>query len=122
MEFVLSDGVSVELAEMDKSLLAKQEAVASAQTATDRFDAMFRFVSAAMPKEAIEAELGTANAAKVPLPKLGTLYTRLDAAYWREMRDAQIADAMETIEPLREAVNLIASAQGMTRQGFARVK
>lgn len=122
MDYTTKAGNTYELSTMDKKLLAIQERVDKAQSVADRFDAMMDYAKAALPKEAVEEDLGTTSTARVSLPDLGIVYNKLVGAYWGEYNRMRIDDAMDQFEPVKDIIDSAYKIGKMSRQGFANVR
>ena len=123
MEYIAPSGSRYELADMNMRLMTFQESVDNAANPRERFVAMMKFLVEALGKDAVTEELGSACADTVNLPQMASLYHRVDKAYWGEMNQERMDDAMAYIDRLRDAANVVTAFNGgMSRQGFKRVK
>lgn len=123
MEYIAPSGNTYELADMTMRLMTFQESVDNAANMRDRFVAMMKFLVEALGKEAVENELGSACADTVNLPQMASMYHRVDKAYWGEMNQERIDDAMAYIDKLKDAANVAAAFNSKpNNRQFKRVK
>ncbi len=127
MECTLVSGATVELPPMTMALNEMTERIAASQ-GSEHFRVLFDFISAVIPADLLEEEVGGTAVATANLISLEVTYTRILNAYLRPViaeRMTAINEQMGSIKPVAEAlgtINAAASANAVNRQHFSRVR
>ena len=107
--------------ELPKMTLAMSELTDAAQAATgrERYEAEWELLSAALPAEALAAEVDGDGLETCDVVALECCYQGVVAAYAKPMLDARAAAVraqLESVRPAIDAVSKVAPAVGATRR------
>lgn len=109
MEYTDANGNGYDLATLDSSLYAKQQAADEAKDTATKAKLAWAFLKAALPDDSMSEVFGTADQRKASVPQLLSVFEGVKSAYWADYDDARLDSMERQISSLGSLPDIIAA-------------